>query len=82
MSFVSLCLSMVTMFPLPNFQFFKTLFLSDSHINYLFKLYNVISTSVHLGTITPSSTKRNEKKKKLNTNCSPHFSIKLEFSQF
>ena len=56
MSFVSLHLSIVTMFPLPNFQFFTTLFLSHSHINYLFKLYNVISTGVHLDTITPSST--------------------------
>ena len=55
MSFVSLHLSIVTMFPLPNFQFFTTLFLSHSQINYLFKLYNVISTGVHLDTITPSS---------------------------
>ena len=47
MSFVSLRLSTITMFPLPNFQFFTTVFLSHSHINqFLFKLYN-ISTNVH-----------------------------------
>ena len=56
MSFVSLCLSSVTMFPLPNFQFFTTVFLSHSHINhFLFKLYN-ISTSYILDMITPSFT--------------------------
>ena len=47
MSFVSLRLFTVTMFPLPNFQFFTIVFLSHSHINhFLFKLYN-ISTNEH-----------------------------------
>ena len=45
---VSLRLSIITMFPLPNFQFFfTTLSLSHLHINYLFKLYNVISTNAY-----------------------------------
>ena len=57
MSFVSLHLSTVTMFPLPNFQFFTTIFLSHSHINhFLFKLYNIYLPMYILDTITSSFT--------------------------
>ena len=56
MSFVSLRLSIVTMFPLPNFQFFTTIFLS-THTSIIFYLsFTIYLPMCILDTITSSFT--------------------------
>ena len=53
---MSLRLSTVIVFPLPKIQFFTTLSLSHSYIDYLFKFYNVIYINRHSRYNHPSST--------------------------
>ena len=53
---MSLHLSTIVVFPLWKFQFFTTLSLSHSYIDYLFKFYNVIYTITHFRCNHSSST--------------------------
>ena len=73
MSFVSLHLSTVTlMFPIPNFQFFTTLYLSLTHTSIIYLSFAMLYLPMYiLDMITPSSTAKKKKKKKINSTQSP-----------